>query len=82
MTDVDWRIHVLNQGPRLLSTARGAMVDANEAHLLVHTVIAKALGNASGGELQDMHEQLGRLVRRRAKQPVLADPPSGERGLD
>lgn len=72
MTNIDWRINVLNQGPRLLSTARSEMADANEAHLLVHSVIAKALGKACGGALQDMDEQLGELVRRQAKQHALA----------
>lgn len=67
MTTIDWRINVLNQGPRLLSTARGEMKDANEAHLFVHKVVAEALGKACGGALQDMDEQLGKLVRRHAK---------------
>lgn len=72
MTNINWRINVLNQGPRLLSTARSGVTDVNEAHLFVHTVIAEALGKACDGALQDMDEKLGTLVRRHAKLQAFA----------
>ncbi len=70
MTHINWRIHVLNHGPRLLSNARATMADANEAHLLVHTVIARALGKERDGALRTMDDHLGSLIDDRIRQPA------------
>jgi hypothetical protein len=63
----NWRLDVIKQGPRLLTAAREAMGDENEAHLFVHHVISGALkdmrGPMSGRELD---ASLNRVLRAHA----------------
>ena len=68
MPKINWRLAIINEGPRLLSLARTGTGDVNQAHLFVHTVITEALGGASALSLPKMEARLNALLGGQATQ--------------
>jgi hypothetical protein len=67
MTFAHWRLDLLAHGERMLATATERTGDANEAHLLVHDVMARAVNGAqSTVSRQDLDDELERALGARA----------------
>ena len=66
-TTTQWRLDVIAQGDRLTGAAMEETADMNEARLLVHGVVSRAMtdieGPVSRGELDT---DMGRALRKRA----------------
>jgi hypothetical protein len=67
MTDIQWRLDVLSHGDRLTDAALDETGDMNEAKLLVHSVISRAMSGIDGPvSRRDLDTDLGRALRKRA----------------
>ena len=67
MTDTQWRLDVVSHGDRLAVAAHNETGDINEARLLVHQVITRAMTNLAGPVSHDeLDTHLGRALRKRA----------------
>jgi hypothetical protein len=67
MTKTQWRLDILTHGDRLTDAAMEETADMNEAKLLVHGVVSRAMsgidGPVSHGELDT---DMGHALRKRA----------------
>lgn len=67
MTTTQWRLDVIAQGDRLTDAAMEQTSDMNEARLLVHGVIARAITDMGGPiSRRALDTDMGRALRKRA----------------
>jgi hypothetical protein len=67
MTTTQWRLDILTHGDRLTDAAMEATADMNEARLLVHGVVSRAMWGADGPvSRRDLDTDLGLALRKRA----------------
>ena len=66
-TTAQWRLDVVAHGDRLADAAMEETGDINEARLLVHGVISRAMSGAEGPiSRRELDTDMGRALRKRA----------------
>jgi hypothetical protein len=67
MTATQWRLDVIAHGDRLAAAAMEETADMNEARLLVHGVISRAMSGITGPvSRRELDTDMGRALRKRA----------------